>query len=379
MNSSINNVNFKGYDAIKLKGFYMQGFVEKKDIDICRQMKKIAEKENLDFFINQNNTGIKKVIAEGLPPAKPLLPVWGQDRKAFLKNGYEEFILCNKQDGLKDLPEEFSSYNIKKREILPRGGNYYIGYKPNGEKWMIINGKYVTEYGEKRNKQEKISLENIETVYGVKRANIYNTGYLGYDLDMSVRPIGYPYVLVNNEAETLKNIEKMRKKFPQSDEIYEKLKWFQKYLNPDYLRIKECDELYNCLKDFGFKPIKIGGFYSEDINFLNSIAFKNENNKISIISNSTKYSCPELEYLEELFEQDLREKVEGIENVYFVSGGKKTEETFGEYDWIKTHNFPQYRFNEYHNVIMDFLGERHGGIHCMTAEIPDFSKLDYVV
>lgn len=371
MDYSINNVSFKGYDAIKLKGLYMQGFINEHDLAICRQIKKIAEKEHLDFFINQNNKGIKRYIEAGLTSDKPLLRVWGQDRKAFLKNGTNYTIMCPRDETLIDLPEELSAFEMKQRNILPRGGNYYIGYKPTGEKWMIINGEYVTEYREQHYYPEKICLENIKDVYGIERENTCVTDYLCYDLDMLIRPIGYPYVLVNHDEETFKNIEKLRTKFPQSNEIYKKLIDFQKHI----CLTKKSNKLCDCLKDFGFIPIKIGGFYSEDINFLNSIAFKNGNNRISLISNSTQHSCPELEYLEELFEKDLREKVAGIENVYFVSGGKKTVETFGKDDWIRTHNFPAYRFNEYHNVIMDWLGEHHGGIHCMTAEIPDFDKL----
>jgi len=375
MNYSINNnINFKGYDAIKLKGLYMQGFTKNNELGICRQMRKIAEKEHLDFFINQNNTAIKKDIEEGLTPASPYsLPYWGQDRKTFLRNDADgDIIMFNYKDRPIQLPEELSAYTVHTRRILPRGGNYFIGYKPTDKKWMIISQNTVADCvldsEENINMPEAISIENIKDVYGVEKENIYVTKFISWDLDMLIRPIGYPYVLINSADETLKNIKKMHEKFPQSKEIYEKLLYFSK----SYISPHQGDELYECLENFGFKPIKIGGFYSEDICFMNSVAFKNDNNKISFISNSTQYSCPELEYLQELFEQDLREKVPEIENIYFVSGGKTAQPTF-EFDIRK---LSKTRFNDYHNnVIMDFLGERLGGIHCMTAEIPNFDHI----
>ena len=376
MDCSINKINFNGYDAIKLKGFYMQGFTKSNELSICRQIKQIAEKEHLGFFINQNGTAIKNTIEEGLVEQGCYsLPYWAQDRKAFLRHSTDgDIIMCNYKDKPIQLPQELSSYTMWTKRILPRGGNYFIGYKPTGEKWMIINhdtvADRVSDCGENRGLPEAISIENIKEVYDVDKENICISNSISRDLDMLIRPIGYPYVLVNSADETLKNIEKMHKKFPQSRKIYEKLLYFSKiYVGSD----RNCNKLYECLENFGFKPIKIGGYYSEDVCFMNSIAFKNGNDKVSLISNSTQYSCPELEYLQELFEKDLREKAPEIENIYFVSGGKTTQPTF-EFD--RARHLQTTRFNEYHhNVIMDFLGERLGGVHCMTAEIPDFDRI----
>ena len=115
------------------------------------------------------------------------------------------------------------------------------------------------------------------------------------------------------------------------------------------------------LKQFGFNPIKIAGKYADDINFINALAFENSNGKLLYITNSTKHSTPELEYLEKLFEEDLRGKVTNIGDIYFVSGGKREE----------TQEFFSRGFAK-GNVIMDVLANRLGGIHCMCSEIPNF-------
>ena len=91
------------------------------------------------------------------------------------------------------------------------------------------------------------------------------------------------------------------------------------------------------------------------------VLFENSNGKLLYITNSTKHSTPELEYLEKLFEEDLRGKVTNIGDIYFVSGGKREE----------TQEFFSRGFAK-GNVIMDVLANRLGGIHCMCSEIPNF-------
>ena len=125
------------------------------------------------------------------------------------------------------------------------------------------------------------------------------------------------------------------------------------------------------LKQSGFNPIRIAGRYSRDINFMNALAFKNNKNGISYITNSTKNSYPELAYLETLFEKDLKKIVPDLTNTYFVSGGemRKKESVQGLFDIMLDRGLKK------RNVIMDLLANRGGGIHCMTAEIPEFNLI----
>lgn len=100
--------------------------------------------------------------------------------------------------------------------------------------------------------------------------------------------------------------------------------------------------------------------------------FKNNNNKISYITNSTRGSYPELEYLERLFEEDIRTKVPNFGHIYYVSGGEKEQKVINHSDGFcidLSHGFDK------DNAIMDILANRNGGIHCMTAEIPDFNNI----
>jgi len=370
------NTNFKGYDVLPLKGLYMQGLVKRGEINIFREIKAIAKKEGIDLFFNQNNSQISDNLIKTDKTDK-LLSVWGQDRKAFVKNKNGETILWNRSENVLDKNNlgGLKDFNIFSELFLPRGGNYYLGYKPNGEKWLLINGMSIYEDGLESSDLPKET--QLTELFGVNKNNIYKINEFSDDLDEKIRPIGYPYILVNDFEISLQNLKKMKEKFPQSSEVYTTLK---DYIN-NALHIQRknspevsADETCDLLKSYGFKPIKIGGRYSKDINYMNAIAFENNQGKISYITNSTKKSYPELQYLEQLFEEELREKVPNISNTYFVSGGKRPPEEKNSDSLYELYSTGL----KDRNVIMDILANRGGGIHCMTTEIPDFEKIESV-
>lgn len=355
------NCCFKGYDVVRLKGLYMQGLIKPAEKRIFNEMAKITKEEHLDLFINQNNTKISKKILSNLT-ADNKLSIWGQDRKAFIKQKGVDTILENPKETILSTADfsTIGNYKIQSDTYIPRGGNYYIGYKDNGEKWAIVNAMELYEQSSFDKFSDKPTKELFCKLFEIKPQNIFTINEIFRDLDEVIRPIGYPYVLVNDFSENLKNIDKLEQKFPNSKDIIAKLR---KYSTPPII-INHSETL----KHSGFIPINIGGYYSENMNFINALAFTNKNNKISYITNSTKGSCPELEYLEELFEEDLRAKVKDIEKIYFVSGGMKDKVQMNNDD-IFTLKL-QSQGSEFDNAIMDILANRHGGIHCMTAEIP---------
>ena len=127
-----NKISFNGYDTIPLKGFYMQGLTKSVEQNIFKEMKTIAEKENLALFLNLNN---KKILTD-IPDIKKrdaTLSVWAQDNKAFVENYSGKQILWKLKE--KMLPgNELSvlgDFNPNVENFMPRGGEYYIGYKNN--------------------------------------------------------------------------------------------------------------------------------------------------------------------------------------------------------------------------------------------------------
>lgn len=370
-----NNTSFKGYDVMPLRGLYMQGWENFHGQKITQEMAEIAKKENIPLYVNNYGKIIRDAV-QSLPCLYDSFCVWAQDTKNFLCNGGIKNLLCSSREAIlkKDNLGELSDYEVRFRKNLPRGGNFYIGYKPDGEKWMILSAKttmkdirsiYKGDYDENtrlrglHNTRELVTLGQIADVFGVKIENIclVNTSY--EDLDMLVRPIGYPYVLVNDCDSTVKNMMKLKSKNADNNKQFDIFEMYDKCYKYDYVS----KELADLLEKAGFIPVKIGGAYSNDVNFLNALAFRTENGGISYITNSTRDSSPEFEYLEKLFEEDLRSKVDNIENVYFVSGGNARENGFPDADKPDI------------NSMMYWLGGNRGGIHCMTAEIPDFDKI----
>ena len=369
--NKINNTNFKGYDAIPLKGLYMQGLRTRGELNIFREMRAIARKEGIDIFFNQNNTQITPEIIK-TKIIDTALSIWGQDRKAFVQNKNGKTILWHNLEQVLDKNNlaELKNFNIFPEKFLPRGGNFFIGYKPNGEKWLLINSMSV-QSDESFDKFHDLPKEtHLTELFNVKKENIYQINEFSDDLDEKIRPIGYPYILVNDFELSLNNLEKMKKIFPKGSEVYSSLK---KYIfNQLKNQLENADKTCERLKTFGFKPIKIAGRYSEGINYMNAIAFENNRGSFSYITNSTKKSYPELQYLEQLFEKELREKVPRITDTYFVSGGKRLEEEKNSNSIFELYS----QGLQNRNVIMDILENREGGIHCMTAEIPDFEKIN---
>ena len=371
-----NNVqfNFKGYDIIPLKALYMQGIRKDGEAKVCNEISDIAKKEGFNLLINQD---CKKFTRMFTTPAlyNVRLSLWGQDNKSFVMNGMGKCILWNTKESLMEpnCMGELSDYNMYAKKYLPRGGNYYLGQKENGEKWILINGTSIVDDANFDEYCDKPTRNHICKFFDVKPENIFVIDDFVNDIDEIVRPIGFPYILVNDYKLSLKNLEKMKGKFPASNKLYNRLKH---YINMQLYRettsdiIPSCDKVCKILEKSGFRPIRIAGRFNEDINYMNAIAFQNNRDKISYITNSTKYSYPELDYLEKLFEDDLRNKISRVSDVYFVSGGRRNpSEESGKFHIFLEHGL------ENRNNIMDILANKMGGVHCMCAEIPDFDKL----
>lgn len=364
------HLSFHGYDAIPLKGIYMQGLATQGEREIYKEMSDMCKKEGIDLFVNENNTEITNTLQGKTPDEN--LSIWAQDNKAFVENKYGKSILWNAKEKVLEKLGELSSYKVFTPQNTPRGGNYFIGYNDDGEKWLLINSQSMYDDRTFNRFGDDAKIERCEKLFDVKPQNIIKIREFLGDIDEYIRPIGFPYILVNDYQKSLENLEKMHKEFPQSP-VYKKMK---RKLDFALMNPRLTENNYSKLQtEHGFIPIKIGARYSEDINFINALAFKDKDDKVTYVTNSTKHSLPELEFLEKLFEEDLRAAAPNIGNIYFISGGKKIEDNdviiYLDGNALKV---PHNGFKE-GNTIMNILATRLGGLHCMTAEIPDFDKL----
>jgi len=218
-----------------------------------------------------------------------------------------------------------------------------LGKKPDGEKYLLLGST-----------EQTMSIKSLVSKrFEVKPENIYYIQQQDYHLDMSLRPIGYPYVLVNNPEMALKNEFKAKGVKTKSKPTLEKD-------NHKMLAYKKSLEQ---LKDAGFIPIPIGAVYDAggaSVNFMNAIVNKHNDGSISYITNSSKCDNHVISKYQKIFEKDLRlklnelrkthEDVPNLRDIYFIQG-----ENYGT-----------------HNEVMENLLEGSGGVHCMSTEEPNF-------
>ncbi len=328
--------NFKGYDAVQLQALH----IATKWGKIKDELVEVAKTEEFE---------IKESVYNGS---------FNQDFKVILENNGSTRLVMEESRGLFEpyLDKISDDYQMPV-QLLDRadrlngfitGGNFFLGKMPNGEKYILISA------GEYRRNQDK---KAISELYNVKEENIHFIVHQDYHLDMSIRPIGYPYVLVNDPSAVSKNKEKVKinkgvknksAKQPQKPKDVDK---FQQYA------YQKCIE---DLKNAGLKPITIAGIYDLDVNFINAIINKHKDGTISYITNSSKCDNIYTSKYQKLFEKDLRRKLEELakidpnapklKNIYFIQG-----ESYGS-----------------QNEVMNNLMEGAGGVHCMCLEEPKF-------
>ncbi|MBE7706961.1 MAG: hypothetical protein E7Z91_06955 [Cyanobacteria bacterium SIG30] len=333
--------NFKGYDATSIKNLYLGTLEKRCDLDIVEDLNNVCKREGIKLYSTTADN-----IFEGAVPdiwVGGYMNIWNQDKMLFIKgkNGVE--VLST--DGASSLPtrlsKRFKEMGIAESEtrLKTEGGNFFIGEKENGEKY-ILAGKSSEE-----------DVKKIAQIQNIKAENIHIIPQTAFHIDMIVRPIGYPYILVNDEEEALENIEKLN--IPTREK--QNLKRYAEKTREDIARGRRQiygKEIAKMLEAQGFKPILIGGIYSFGANFMNAIVHKRNDGKLVYITNSAENTTKEQEKLQKIFENDLRKKVPNIAKVDFILG--KEARVFGE------------------NNMQNFL-IADGGVHCLCAEEPNFN------
>ncbi|MBQ8634733.1 hypothetical protein IJX73_00055 [bacterium] len=318
-------LSFKGYDAAPLKRVFLD---EKYSYPFACEMEEVAQQEN--FAIGQTYDCIK----------------WAQDDKVIIERNSKPFLVSNGKASNALFSQMRYQFGIDSaREYgFTVGGNTFIGKYPNGKKWLML--------GENEKKRVQ-NLDDITSVYDVDIKNVFFIPQQDFHLDMFLRPIGYPYVLVNDPELVRENIKKYSNEGIFSEELLQTFEKFDTFQKKHY---STCDKVCKRLESLGFKPIRIAGVYSDSLNFMNALVNKHPDGKISYITNSSEcVSNQNISNVQKVFEQDLRSLVPNLDKIYFIKGRDS------EY----------YYPNE--NYMMATLQSGSGGLHCMSLEEPDFS------
>lgn len=397
MKINFSPIKFKGYDATPIKNLYMQGVPYENTYGIFNELKKIGKKENFDVFIHSEAKMFDSLKDVGMDEYED--DIWAQDNKILRPEAGGTKVLSPKLRVMESvLPIQFANLTHNKLDVTEtvfEGGNLFIGKKDNGEEYILTGSKnlmvssmmaflnakcvkeinrellqefshygkitteengdgdwvYIKEWEDNQEIYNKIAIDTMAEEFGVKKENIFIIHQPNFHIDMNIRPIGYPYVLVNDPNLAIENLEHV----PLGKGIAEITENREEYRKKEYC---EVETTIKELESYGFKPIRIGGVYaSGEVNFLNAVVNKHEDGTISYITNSSNCNKAGYSKLEKIFEKELKSKVPNLKKVYFVRGEKVGDKKLN-----------------IGNAMMESLLRANGGVHCMTLEEPDFSK-----
>ena len=365
--SQLNNLNFKGYDARHLNAV----LVTDTGVGggISRELKEIGQKSNFDVLVLTKD-GVTNISQTNNIPAVNASPPWIQDYVLFTPNNK---ILI---DGMR---LKFLEPLLKffKRTVYPicdylKGGNIF--FVKSGNKTELLVGKDDMT----RNfllSQEK-GREAIKDIFGIDK--IISVPQMDFHLDLSIRPLDKKRVLIADDNMMLKILkqgaEKVQKAAEKEDDDFSKKSYelLAKKIS-DYgddfekqMKVKKgakTEDVEAVLKDNGYEVIRVPGrmYYVKDretnhlVNFMNAIVTINDKGELVYITNKnsadTTYFGIDEKLAEKIgfsIENEFKESLKPYvkpENVYFVKG------LCGE--------------------IQGGLEHAHGGIHCLTTEIPN--------
>ena len=331
---------FKGYFACPIKEIYIQSDWTVKMYPLVKELKEKCGKY-FDVVVQLRNSAIKAENVKnhlGFIEESRGKGIWSQDNKLFLESN-ELLILKNhpKATSAEDLAEVLGLKTKDSTENII-GGNCFLGKKQNGENFALIGKRAIFN-----------SFQDYDSAIRdlkIKAENLHIIPQPDFHIDMVIRPLNYPYVLVGDPNLSKKVVhsnsqKKFLKEINLAKEIYIKCRNFA-----------TADETAANLEKSGFKPIKVPGIFGKDkVNFMNAIVHQDTDGKLIYITNKTHFDGGGIDY-EGVFKKYLKKHVPQIKEVIFIDGEGFVNENITKYS---------------------------GGIHCMTCERPDFENWNRIL
>lgn len=329
------NPLFRGYFAAPIKELHVQTCYQSGMITMINELKSKCGK-HFDIVAQLKDRLAKpsQLVDSGYGGiADSLDDKWGQDNKIFLADNK---LLVLKSHDSYNLAERLANLlKLKVRQCYSHveGGNCFLGQKPNGDNFALIGKDAVIN-------DSKL---NVASSLFVKPETLFVLSQPMYHLDMFIRPLLYPNVLVGDP----KLMHKFAKAQYQADVIDSLSKERDKVFEAE--KYVSVETTIKQLKAFGFNPIRVPGVLgSDELNYMNAIVHQKDDGSLLYITNK---SHPSLNHrtgidFELEFEKYLKRKVPQISEIVFIDGDGFVSNSL-------THG---------------------GGIHCMTNEMPDFEK-----
>ncbi|MBR5304210.1 MAG: hypothetical protein IKU37_05225 [Candidatus Gastranaerophilales bacterium] len=384
--------NFTGHAAGRIKALYMQNTGNSSQLNLYNQVRQIGIKEGFDVIMHAKD-GLKNENLYETDLSYNPWGVWSQDNKFFLSRNGKTTIFYPQAsyDWMKDEVQSIAQqldYPLQETQTYIDGGAVFFGKKNNGEKYALISDWNIDycaayQYIKSKNLQDidnKLldnfyrsksvcfvkdialrwdefesnielyrykALEVISSEYDIELCNIIPLPDCEYHLDLIMRPLDYPYVLVNDDEKVDELIEKCRVKFSDDFVLKTMLEELVAKIQRNRKKFCSSDELCKKLQQEGFIPIKIAGtFGRSSINFMNAIVHQADDGLV-YITNSAYVDNPLYQFIQNDFEENLHRLCPQIKRIHYVSGNKAEKDL---------------------NDIMIYLKGYNGGIHCLCSE-----------
>lgn len=408
--------SFTGYFACPLKELHLQPTGEKANLVLATQLKKIGKSSGFRVVVQLAKKTFSSFSdipfnkeCNKLENAAKLL--WGQDNKVFLERHNcdvlaENGVIRKKETGLVRKLADSLKVPYKKMSSYLDGGNFFIGKDHNGEKFALVGEDSIKLTAQKiAAKQLNLGAKYKETINAISREqllidyieqnktalteqakqaiakdlNVSSEKVMfirqpDFHIDLAIRPLKYPYVLVNDASLTTKFLDEYIKKSARGEEqqgkisrLISELNFFKGGPSSEY---SSADETISQLKALGFKPIRVPGVINEidnpffkDIcdldvftkgclaNFMNAIVHEKPDGKLVYITNKSPANSYGIDF-NQMFESYAKKVAPNIDEIHFVAGPETEKE----------------------NYVHRMLRFNSGGIHCMSAERPDFKR-----
>lgn len=329
---NINNINFTGYSARHLKGF----FIVDKNMPACKELIKLTPQTGLDIFTPQiASKSVRKDYASA-SATKQLM--WGQDYITFLQSKITMF------EGERDF--------LKRIMNATANGAKTLGYTPFKPKDHLRGGNFfITEKNELllHEARSNYSEEELKKVFGVSAIHIIPK--LDYHLDLYIRPLKDNIILVADEKSTEKMLqeglnklveyktnntlsEEELKTFTNAEEAFKKIidamEVTQQY--SPYDPIKKTEEVIQTLENAGYKAIRVPSNY---------YLLEQHQNKDVLKSQIKKFNkhIDNLNNLKELLPEDRQHLFQGFIDLTIRDANKKVDKVSCEFVHQYLNNF----------------------------------------
>lgn len=343
------NTSFKGYFACPIKELHIQTAYEKLKFPKMHLMiQELNEKcrRYFEIVVQTKNGLVKPQNLETDKEGFIIEPVatrykYGQDNKLFIEDSMLLLRYPNSSnwEAAKSLAENLKLKTTSVFENIA-GGNCFLGKKPNGETFALI-GDDALVYEE-----DEMTLirtpEDLAKSLHIKPENLHILSQPDYHLDVAIRPLKYPYVLVNDMDLAKESVKtEAQKKQIDSMNFREKSAINGRgYISPE--------KTAKQLKKQGFMPVLVPGTLGHrELNYMNAIVHQDTDGKLVYITNHSDYGKSIGIDMEKIFTDCLKKKAPDVKEIIFIDG-----ESF----------------------VPSCFRQESGAIHCLTSERPDFEK-----